>query len=189
MPKRDIARQLDVGGRKSQPRAAAVPPTTVPETRQKWPIISAAPATSPWASSARMAEEENTSPASPTWATMVTPKPCALPARRRASGSPARLAAETEIIADHDVTDAEAGHQDTLDKVLGGEGREGSIEGQNEDNVQSEALQQLQLARQRSELEVWLVRLKKLPRMRLKQQRPCRTLERGCPGEDLPSKA
>ena len=66
-----------------------------------------------------MALEENTSPASATWATTVTPKPCARARPPQRLGIAGAAFAEAEIVADHHVAHAEPLHQHALDERLG----------------------------------------------------------------------
>ena len=127
----------------------------------------AAPATSPCASSARTALEENTSPASATWATTVTPKPCAAPARRSVSGSPRTALAEAEVVADHHMAHAQPLHQHAVDEGLRRQPGQGGVEAHHHRHIEPERLQQRQLARQRRQAEMRLVRLEELARMRL----------------------
>src|ERR1700693_1765902 len=102
---------------KPRPVARLAPPVTRPDTRHHQPSICAAPLTSPWASSARMAPEENTSPASATCATTATPPwrpprpadPVRAPRPAQGLGVAAAALAEAEVVADDDVGRGELG--------------------------------------------------------------------------------
>src|SRR5262245_21554330 len=177
MAKRDIARQLEVGGRKAEAAAAAGPAhdragdapevthhvsrTTDVALRQLGPDGGRGKHFAGATDLRHDADAEavlGTGPA-------------------QAVGIAGALAAEAKIIADHDVAHAEPGQQHPLDEGIGSKRSKGRIEGQHEGDIDAEALQQGELARQRGEFEVRLVRLKVFARMRLEDQRRGRRLE------------
>ena len=126
---------LAVGKPRPVPRFA--PPITVPVTRHQWPSISAAPCTSPCASSARMALDENTSPASATCATTVTPKPCAAPGTAQRLGIAGAALAEVEVVADHHVRHVRAACTSTcVDERLGRQPGQRGVEAQHDGEVE-----------------------------------------------------
>jgi hypothetical protein len=111
-------------------------------------------------------------------------------------GTPQRLRiaraalAEAEIVADHHVGHAERPHQHPVDEVVGRQPRQGGVEAHHHRHVQPQPFQQRQLAGQRRQTKVWLVRLEDLARVRLEQNdagRPVLPLRlgKGCSNKRL----
>jgi hypothetical protein len=97
-------------------------------------------------------------------------------AAHRLRVAPAPLA-KVEVVADHDVAGGERAGDDPLDEVVGFDAGQRRIEGQDDGEVEPEALEQPELVLEGRQAEMRLVRLKELARMRLEQDHAGRCAE------------